>query len=36
MLLKEIIAAYTENHMKHTNKNADLLIVKTGRTYSYH
>jgi hypothetical protein len=36
MLFKEIIHIYTENHMKHINKNADLLIVKAGGTYIYH
>jgi hypothetical protein len=35
-LFKEIIAVYCENHMKQINKNADLLIVKAGGTYSYH
>jgi hypothetical protein len=40
MLSKEIIAAYTENHMKPTNntceQNVGLFIVKAGGTYSYH
>jgi hypothetical protein len=40
MLFKEIIAVYSENHMKPINtlcgKNAELLIVKEGGTYSYH
>jgi hypothetical protein len=39
MLFKEIIAAYSENHMKPINtlcgQNAD-LIVEAGGTYSYH
>jgi hypothetical protein len=29
-LFKEIIAIYFENHIKTTNKNADLLTVKVG------
>jgi hypothetical protein len=36
MLFKEIIPIYTKNHKKHTNKNADFLIVKVGRTHLYH
>jgi hypothetical protein len=36
MLFKEIIAVHIENHTKPINKNADLLIVKAGGTYSYH
>jgi hypothetical protein len=32
MLFEEIIAVYTENHMKPLNKNADLFIVKAGGT----
>jgi hypothetical protein len=36
MLFKEIIAGYLDNHTKH-NKNADLFIVKAGRTHNiYH
>jgi hypothetical protein len=35
-LFKEIITVYIENHTKHKNKNADLLIVKAGGTSSYH
>jgi hypothetical protein len=38
-LFKEIIAVYSENLTKHTNilcvKNAELLTVKAGGTYSY-
>jgi hypothetical protein len=34
-LFKEIIAVYSENHMKHI-QNEELLIVKAGGTYSYH
>jgi hypothetical protein len=33
-LFKEIIAVYTENHMKQI-KNADLLIVEAGGTFNY-
>jgi hypothetical protein len=33
MLFKETIAVYTENPQI---KNAQLLLVKTGGTYSYH
>jgi hypothetical protein len=33
---KKIIAVCTENHTKPINKNANLLIVKAGGTYSYH
>jgi hypothetical protein len=35
-LFKEIIAVDSENHAKHMNKNADLLIVKAGGIYSHH
>jgi hypothetical protein len=39
-LFKEIIAVYSENYKKLTNviceKNAELLIVNAGGTYSYH
>jgi hypothetical protein len=37
MLCKEIIPAYSENNIKLTSrlKNADLLIIKVGGTYSY-
>jgi hypothetical protein len=39
-LFKEIIAVYTENHMKHINtlcgQNSELLNVKVGGTHSYH
>jgi hypothetical protein len=35
-LFKEIIAVYIENHMKHINKNAELLIVKASGTYNHH
>jgi hypothetical protein len=34
-LFEEIIAVYSENHTKQI-KNAELLIVKAGGTYSYH
>jgi hypothetical protein len=37
MLLKEIIAVYSENHTNPTNtlrKNADLLNIMSGGTYS--
>jgi hypothetical protein len=36
MLFKETISIFIENHAKQTNKNADLLIVEIGGTYSYH
>jgi hypothetical protein len=40
MLLKEIIAVYTENHTKPINilcgQNAEELIIKTGGTHGYH
>jgi hypothetical protein len=40
MLFKEIIAVYSENHMKSINtqcgQNAELLIDKAGGTYCYH
>jgi hypothetical protein len=40
MLFKEIIAVYTENHMKHINKytlwdNTEVLIIKAGGTHRY-
>jgi hypothetical protein len=39
-LFKKIIAVYSENYMKYINthygQSAELLIVKTGGTYSYH
>jgi hypothetical protein len=39
-LFKEIIAVYTENHMKHMDtlceQIVELLKVKAGGTYSYH
>jgi hypothetical protein len=35
-LFKGIIPIYSENHTKHINKNADILIAEAGRTYSYH
>jgi hypothetical protein len=39
MLFREIIAVYSENHMKPINtlcgKNAELLTVKAGGAYSY-
>jgi hypothetical protein len=39
-LFKEIIAVYSESHMKPVNtlcgQNAELLIPKAGGTYSYH
>jgi hypothetical protein len=39
-LFKEIIAVFTENHMKSINtlcgQNAELLVTKAGGTYSYH
>jgi hypothetical protein len=40
MSFKEIITVYYENNMKPINtlcgQNAELLIVKTDGTYSYH
>jgi hypothetical protein len=40
MLFREIIAVYSENHMKPINtlcgQNAEILIIKAGGTYSYH
>jgi hypothetical protein len=40
MLFKEIIAVYSENHVKPINtlceQNSELLIVKAGGTYNYH
>jgi hypothetical protein len=40
MLFREIITVYSENHMKPINalcvKNAELLNVQVGDTYSYH
>jgi hypothetical protein len=30
------IPVYSENHKKHINENADLLIAKAGGTYNYH
>jgi hypothetical protein len=40
MQFEETVAVYCEKHTKHINtlrgQNADLLIVKTGGTYSYH
>jgi hypothetical protein len=40
MLFKEIIAVYSENHMKPINalcvQNAELFIVEVDGTYSYH
>jgi hypothetical protein len=36
MLFKEIIAVYSENHMKPINTIEELLIVEAGGTYSYH
>jgi hypothetical protein len=35
-LFKEIIAVYSENHMKTINPNEELMIVKESDTYSYH
>jgi hypothetical protein len=39
MLFNKIIAVFSENHIKPTNtlcgQNAELLIVKTGGTYTY-
>jgi hypothetical protein len=39
-LFKEIIAVYSENHIKPMNalsgKNVELLNIKEGGTYSYH
>jgi hypothetical protein len=39
-LFKEVFAVYSENNTKPTNKlcgqNAELLIFKTGGTYSCH
>jgi hypothetical protein len=39
-LFKEIIAVYSEYHMKHINtfcgQNAEFLIIKAGGTYSFH
>jgi hypothetical protein len=40
MLFSKIIAVYAENYRKPIStvcgKNAELLIVKAGGTYSYH
>jgi hypothetical protein len=40
MLFKEIIAVYSESHVKSINtfrgRNAELLIVKADSKYSYH
>jgi hypothetical protein len=40
MLFNEIIAVYTEIHMKlkiyFVGKNAEMLIVTSGGTHSYH
>jgi hypothetical protein len=35
MLFKEIIAVYSDNHTKLINTNTELVIIKTGGTYSY-
>jgi hypothetical protein len=35
MLFKDIIPAYTENHMNIVEK-AELFVVNVGGTYSYH
>jgi hypothetical protein len=39
MLFREIIAVYSENHMKHTNtlfgQNVELLNVEMGNIYIY-
>jgi hypothetical protein len=39
-LFKEIIAVYSQNHMKGINtlcgQNAEVLVIKAGDTYSYH
>jgi hypothetical protein len=40
MMFREIIAVYSENHMKLINpicgQNAELLIVKAGGAYTCH
>jgi hypothetical protein len=40
MLFREIIAVYSENHMKPINtlcgQNEELLVVKAGGAYNYH
>jgi hypothetical protein len=40
ILFKEMLAVYSENHMKPINTlcghNTELLIVKVAGTYSYH
>jgi hypothetical protein len=40
MLIRETIAVYCENHMKHTNtlrgQNAEFKYVTAGGTYSNH
>jgi hypothetical protein len=40
MLFEEIIAVYSENHMKQINtlcgQKTELLIIKEGGKYSYH
>jgi hypothetical protein len=40
MLFKEIIAIYSENHMKCINtirmQNAELIFIEMGGTYSFH
>jgi hypothetical protein len=35
-LFKEIIAVYSENHMKPINTKWGLLIAKADGTYAYH
>jgi hypothetical protein len=36
MVFKEVIALYKEKHKKSVNTKAELLIIKTGGTYTYH
>jgi hypothetical protein len=36
MMFKDITAVYRDKRTKHINKNAELLIVKAGGTYTYH
>jgi hypothetical protein len=35
MMFKEIIALYSENHMKPTDTKSELPTFKAGGTYSY-
>jgi hypothetical protein len=36
MLINEIIAVYSESHVKHNTPNAKLFIFKADVTYIYH